>query len=120
MRTAVLAIACLAVACHKDEDRQSFRVATGGDPDRGREHVIAYGCPACHDIPGIRAPGGLVGPPLRDLARRTYVAGHLPNTPGNLVRWIRDPHAVSPGTAMPTLGLSEEEARDVAAYLYTF
>ena len=43
----------------------------------------------------------------------------MPNTPQNLVRWIRDPHEIEPRTAMPNLGLSDPEARDVAAYLYT-
>lgn len=47
------------------------------------------------------------------------IAGELPNTPDNLVRWIKDPKLVEPGTAMPDLGLSDEQARDVAAYLYT-
>jgi cytochrome c1 len=42
----------------------------------------------------------------------------MPNTPGNLIRWIRNPRSVEPGTAMPALGLSEREARDIAAYLY--
>jgi cytochrome c1 len=56
-----------------------------------------------------------VGPPLLWWSRRTFIAGELPNTPENLVRWIRDPQAVEPHTAMPTLGLSDAEARDVAA-----
>jgi cytochrome c1 len=42
----------------------------------------------------------------------------LPNTPDNLVRWLRDPQAVSPQTIMPDLGLGEPQARDIAAYLY--
>jgi cytochrome c1 len=70
-------------------------------------------------IPGIKGADGLVGPPLILFARRTYVAGELPNTPDNLIRWIRDPPAVEPRTAMPALGLTEQQARDVAAYLYT-
>jgi cytochrome c len=119
MRVLSLLAVCLVVGCHDDEDRSSFRVATGGDANRGREHMIAYGCPACHNVPGIRSPGGLVGPELGGLVRRSYVAGKIPNTPENLVRWIREPHSVAPGTAMPNLGLSEEEARDVAAYLYS-
>lgn len=60
-----------------------------------------------------------MGPPLNFFARRTYIAGELPNTPENLFRWIRSPQSVEPNTAMPNLGLSEEQARDVVAYLYT-
>jgi cytochrome c1 len=52
-------------------------------------------------------------------SRRTYIAGELPNTVENLVRWVKDPPAVEPGTAMPKLGLSDQQALDVAAYLYT-
>jgi cytochrome c1 len=51
--------------------------------------------------------------------RQTYIAGQLPNTPDNLVKWIEDPPAIEPKTAMPKLGLSEAQARDIASYLYT-
>ena len=43
----------------------------------------------------------------------------LRNSPANLVRWIRDPQGVVPGNAMPNMGVSDAEARDIAAYLYT-
>ncbi len=62
---------------------------------------------------------GLVGPPLTHFSRRTIIAGLLPNTPGNLIRWIRYPQSVVPGNAMPDAALSEAQTRDVAAYLYT-
>jgi cytochrome c len=61
----------------------------------------------------------MVGPPLTMFARRAYIAGQLPNEPDNLIRWIRDPQAVEPGTAMPSLGVEPAVARDMAAYLYT-
>lgn len=116
-----LAVALLApaAACREERTYDSFQVATGGDPARGRHHMHERGCHACHELPGSDEPGGHVGPPLAGIARRTFIAGQLPNTPANLVRWVRDPHAIEPGTAMPDLGLTEEEARDVAAYLYT-
>lgn len=91
----------------------------GGDADRGRAHVVRYGCAACHEIPGMGA-SGRVGPPLRDFAARGYIGGVLPNWPQNLVAWIVDPPAFAPGTAMPDLGVSREEARDIAAFLYRF
>lgn len=93
--------------------------ATGGNTLEGKQVIQAYGCGACHTIPGIHAAKGVVGPPLLFMARRTMIAGELPNTPANLVRWIKDPPSVEPGTAMPKLGLSERDARDAAAYLYT-
>ena len=94
------------------------RVA-GGDPARGKQAIVAYGCGSCHVIPGVPAADGRVGPPLADLAHRTFIAGRLRNEPEALVQWIRAPRAVDPGTAMPTLGVTDAHARDIAAYLYT-
>lgn len=87
--------------------------------DRGKQAIASYGCGACHTIPGVAVARGMVGPPLTNWARRGIIAGHLANTPDNLVAWIVDPPKYSPGTAMPRLGVSEAEARDMAAYLYT-
>jgi cytochrome c1 len=70
-------------------------------------------------IPGIYEARGLVGPPLLLFGRRTMIAGELPNSPDNLALWIQHPKSVEPGTAMPDLGLTTDQAQDVAAYLYT-
>lgn len=94
-------------------------VVPGGDSQVGAQLIEKYHCGACHTIPGIRGADGLVAPPLILFARRTYVGGEVPNTPPNLVHWIMDPSSIEPGTAMPDLGLNEQQARDVAAYLYT-
>lgn len=90
-----------------------------GRPDRGRQAIEDYGCGACHVIPGIRGADSHVGPPLTAFSRRGYIAGRLPNSPEDLVRWIRDPQSVDPETAMPDLGVSTAEAEDIAAYLFT-
>ena len=92
-------------------------MGASGDPHAGRTAIERHGCGACHRIPGIREARGLVGPPLADLAGRAYIAGSIPNTEPNLVRWIRAPDELRPGTVMPTLGVTEAEARDIAAYL---
>ena len=84
---------------------------------RGKQVIQHVGCGGCHAIPGIRGAGGRVGPPLDHFAQRRTVAGKLPNTPDWLAHWIRVPQAVVPGNDMPELGLSKQEARDVAAYL---
>jgi cytochrome c len=98
-------------------------VASAG---RGPEHkarqlaraaLIQNGCAACHQIPGVPSAAGLVGPPLAGLKRRLYIAGGLPNTQENLVRFITDPRGVDPKTAMPATGIDIETARAVAAYL---
>lgn len=89
-----------------------------GDPASGRTAITEYGCSSCHRIAGIRRPGGRVGPDLTDLPQRRFVAGDLPNTPENLVRWIMAPQTIRPNTAMPNLGVSRPDAEDIAAYLY--
>jgi cytochrome c1 len=116
MRLAFLLLLAATAACGQRPEPP--RVA-GGDVDRGRAAIERYGCAACHTIPGVPASGANVGPPLLHLGERGYIAGVLPNTPEQLVRWLRDPPAIAPGTAMPNLGLSPAEAADIAAYLYS-
>jgi cytochrome c len=89
------------------------------DAARGRELLAAHGCGACHVIPGVPAARGRGGPPLTAIGRRAYLGGVLPNTPDNMVQWLRQPRHADPGTAMPDVGLTEAQAADVAAYLRT-
>jgi cytochrome c len=91
----------------------------GGDAARGEVLLVAFGCGACHIIPGVVGASGTIGPPLDGFGRRVYIAGKLPNRPENLLRCIQDPQGVEPGTAMPSLPVSDDEARHIAAYLYT-
>jgi cytochrome c len=95
------------------------REVPGGDASRGQRAISAYGCGACHVVPGVAGARGLVGPPLISFAYRSYVAGSLPNTPANLVRFLQTPQAIRPGSAMPNLDVVEADARDIAAYLYS-
>jgi cytochrome c1 len=88
-----------------------------GDPARGAQLIARYGCGSCHVVPGVRDANGLVGPPLTDFGKRSYIAGELPNNGENLQRWIRNPQSVEPGTAMPNLGVTPVDARDISAYL---
>lgn len=107
------------VGCVGGQVPRGYAVRTGGDAARGKQVITQYRCGACHMIPGIRDARGLVGPPLMMFGRRTFIGGEVPNTPDNLVRWIESPQSIEAGTAMPQLGLSEQQARDAAAYLYT-
>src|SRR4051794_11904678 len=90
----------------------------GGDAARGRHAIGKYGCGSCHTIGGIQNATAQVGPQLRELRSRGYIAGKLPNAPYTLVFWIENPQRFAPGTAMPNLGVTEAEAKDIAAYLY--
>jgi cytochrome c2 len=86
---------------------------------RGKQTIERAGCAACHKIPGIRWPRGEVGPSLAGLADRSVIAGRLPNRPDVLAAFIRRAPDLVPGTAMPAMPVSQAEARDIAAYLYT-
>ena len=92
---------------------------TGGRADRGKETIQRYGCGACHRIPGISGADSVVGPSLERIASRAYIAGRQINEPDAMIAWIRDPQHLRSPTAMPTLGVTEQESRDIAAYLYT-
>ena len=92
---------------------------TGGDPAAGRAAIKARGCGGCHQVPGVPGAVGTVGPPLTGFLHRGYIAGRLDNSPDNLTRWIRNPQAVDPQTAMPNTGVGAQEAADIAAYLYS-
>jgi len=90
----------------------------GGNPARGKQLAVRYGCPACHDIPDMPTLGR-VGPPLKNVSQRAYLAGNLSNTPQTLIRWIRSPRQFDADTIMPDMNLSEEDARHIRAFLYT-
>lgn len=121
-RWAAMALAVLAtllVGCGRQRVKEQAARMTGGDPDAGPVLIRQYGCGTCHLIPGIEGARGMIGPPLKGIASRTSLAGQLPNTPENMLRWIQDPQSIERGTAMPDSGLSTTEARHIAAYLYT-
>jgi cytochrome c2 len=92
---------------------------TGGNPRVGQQLIESYGCAACHQIKGIAHANSQVGPSLEKIRDSSYVAGHLPNCASNLMKWIAHPRAINPETAMPELGVTPAQARDIAAYLYS-
>ncbi|PVE21721.1 hypothetical protein DC522_25055 [Microvirga sp. KLBC 81] len=114
----VPAIAGLA-ACSDSQEPSSTLPIAGGEPETGRALIQAYGCGTCHTIDGVRGARGKVGPQLVDYAQQHLLAGFLPNTPRNLIAWLMDPVAIKPQTGMPSQGVTEAEARHIAAYLYS-
>jgi cytochrome c1 len=92
---------------------------TGGDAQAGLALLRPYGCASCHSIPGVRGSGGTIGPSLAGIGSRMYVGGVVTNTPANMIQWLVNPKAIDAKTAMPVVGVTEEQARDIAAYLYT-
>jgi len=112
-------VVCCVIASSAGCSRASANPVPGGDPARGRTAIEAMGCGACHEVAGVPGARGMVGPPLTTVAQRSMLAGELPNTPENMMRWIEDAPSVEPGTAMPNLHVTPQSARDIVAYLYT-
>ena len=102
-----------------DDAASHERWVTAGNRERGRTALRQYACATCHDIPGVVGAAAPVGPPLAAVSRRGAIAGLLANDLPSMVRWIRDPQRVHPGSAMPNLGVTERDATDMAAYLYS-
>lgn len=88
-----------------------------GDAERGRQLLGHYQCGACHIVPGVEAAQGTLAVTLESFGRRSYIAGRVPNRPELLQRWLIEPASLVPGTAMPAMGVSRADARDMAAYL---
>ena len=119
---AACVFACAVVAltsCQQAELERKAEAMTGGSPQRGKAAINRYGCASCHTIPGVPGATALVGPNLDQVASRMYIAGVMPNTPDNMIRWVQHPRDVDPLTAMPNLGVTDQDARDIAGYLYT-
>lgn len=110
------------VVVNGQDEKQARMIAeqlTGGSVASGKTSIQRYGCGGCHAIPQIAGADGQAGPSLDKIATQAELAGRLANTPGNMMLWIQHPQHVSPGNAMPETGVSDRDARDIAAYLYT-
>ena len=118
---AVLFAGALATACNygREDPIETARKLTGGEPERGKAAIGKYGCAGCHTIPGIPDATATVGPPLSNIASRQILGGHLTNTPDNMRHWIQKPQEVDPKNVMPDMGVTDQDARDITAYLYT-
>lgn len=115
----LLFVSCIG-ACNRDDGiYREAAILTGGNPANGPAAIGRYGCGSCHTIPNVQAANGMVGPPLSGIASRGYLAGRLPNSPDNMVRWIQHPQHVEQGTVMPEMGVTDIDARDITAFLYT-
>ncbi|MBV8085724.1 MAG: c-type cytochrome [Chloroflexi bacterium] len=91
-----------------------------GDPNAGRTLFIQKGCGGCHTLTGVPGATGVAGPRLDNTVLRGTIAGNdIPASPANLARWIQDPAALKPSAAMPPTGVTDTEARDLAAFLYS-
>jgi hypothetical protein len=114
---------CLGLAgCDLSETASyEHKAVENSHPARGRALTArgVHGGTTCRAIPGMRGVQGIVDPPLHGLARRSFIAGQLPNVPGVLIAFLENPPVLVPDTGMPNVGLTPEEARHIAAYLNT-
>jgi cytochrome c1 len=114
-----IALALLLVACSGEIDGiPGPRAAADDQVAAGRQLLASYGCGSCHTIPGIPGADAKAAPPLDRFYERSYIAGRLPNTEANLAQWIQNPQQIDPGNAMPDLGVTQEQAQAMVAYLY--
>jgi cytochrome c2 len=113
LATALMAVGVAACA------GESPVVLVGASASRGHDLILHYGCGQCHTIGGVQAADGKVGPSLQDFGDYRYLVGIMPRTPQNTARWIEHPQRYLPQGAMPDLGVTPAQARDIAAYLYS-
>lgn len=111
--------ALLLGACGSADSERIWIGRNAGEAGRGRVAMQQYACHSCHTIPGVIGADKVTCPPLSGIASRMYIAGALPNTPENMLRWIEHPQQVDPLTAMPDMRVKERDALDMVAYLYT-
>ena len=114
MKKLLYVLIAVTFACKGHEQPQSF-----GNADHGRQLIDKYGCAACHVIPKVEGPKGMVGPPLEHVASRQIIGGKLTNTPQNMMAWLQNPQMVDPNNSMPNLGVTPADARDITAFLET-
>jgi cytochrome c len=119
VRVFIITVAAASAMLSACNDEPQPRQVAGGDAKLGKRLIEQYQCGSCHEIPGVAAATSSAGPPLLGFGKRSYIAGRIPNLPAALTQWLADPPAMKPGTMMPNLGVSEADARHMAAYLYT-
>jgi cytochrome c2 len=115
----ILVVAAAAGACGEASAPHPAQQVVEGDPATGRILARSEGCMACHAVEGMPGAIGIVGPPLHGFRQRAFIAGRVPNRPDQLIAFLVNPPAVDPETAMPDMGLSPADARNIAAWLYS-
>ena len=87
---------------------------------RGKQLVITHGCLGCHKY---RDRGGVLGPDITHLGEKTVHDFDFTHVSGvrSVLNWLtshfKSPAAVVPDTLMPDLGLTDDEAQDLAIYM---
>lgn len=122
----------------RDSEFQPASSVPAGDPQRGAMVIHQVGCLACHTIDEFEARGAFKFTPASEgsmlwpnSAQHGNRVGEGNNFGPDLNRigskvsrewlydWVRNPEHYFPGSRMPNLRLSSQEAADVTAYLTT-
>lgn len=127
MRSLTIPLICIMVtACGNEAPQEvparaasAAAAPTAGDAAVGRDRIDQYACLACHRIPGFDGPQGSLGPSLEGIGRRALIGGRVPNDPQTMTAFLQDPQAVDPQSRMMSIGVTAEDARHIAAYLFT-
>jgi cytochrome c len=106
-------------SCRDTSVERRAAAMTGGDVSRGRAAISKYGCAGCHSFTCFDNAGSSVGTTLDRIASSTLLGRQLPNTPENIMKWLQDPQQIDPKSPMPDMGVTDGDARDIAAFLYT-
>ncbi len=119
MKNATLTLLLLlSLGCQREEKVAAAQATGGANVAAGKAAIEKYGCNACHIIPGIEGQRGMAGPSLEHLKSHPLLAGKLPNNAETLTKWMQNPPAMDPQSAMPNLGVTPDDARDITAYLF--
>jgi cytochrome c len=122
-RVSLLLLVLTTMACNRGETAKTAAAPAPppiGNAARGQQLAGQYGCNVCHIVPGVDGPQGALGPSLQGVGSRPSISlGMVPNTPENMVRFIQNPAAMNPQSSMPPMGMPENDAKDLAAYLLT-
>lgn len=125
---ALLTAACIKVPeavpppAHSEPRGAPLTPAPGvqGSPEEGRLLFHATGCGGCHTLKNVSSATGVAGPNLDNVVLRPTLAGEvIPMTFQTLSLFLIDPPRVDPGSSMPNVGLTADQARDIAAFLYS-
>lgn len=89
----------------------------GGDFRRGKQVVETVGCLACHAVGENTKVREARGTSYDIAPELTRVGSKV--SPDWAYDWVRNPRHYNPATKMPSLRLTDGEAKDVVAYLMT-
>lgn len=100
------------IRCHN----QTLEIPEGSAITQAKMMFQDFGCFGCHKVEGLEEQWAADLTKIRKVAPTLGGIGSKVN-PDWIVRWIQNPRSYLPKTRMPNFRLSEQQAKDIAAYL---